>query len=75
MVNSKAQILISILQDLQICIYHPNLQENVVKIFHILATVEVVIPTELREAALKIDRFSENLSRHNPRDKIHRGIP
>ncbi|CAD8192743.1 unnamed protein product [Paramecium octaurelia] len=38
-------------------------------------TVEVHIPNELREPHLSLGNFSSNLSKHNPRDKIHRGIP
>ncbi|CAD8211498.1 unnamed protein product [Paramecium pentaurelia] len=38
-------------------------------------TVEVHIHNELKEPYLQLGNFSSNLSKHNPRDKIHRGIP
>ncbi|CAK56126.1 unnamed protein product (macronuclear) [Paramecium tetraurelia] len=38
-------------------------------------TVEVIIPSELKEPPITLGRLSDNLSRHNARDKLHRGIP
>ncbi|CAD8103273.1 unnamed protein product [Paramecium primaurelia] len=38
-------------------------------------TVEVHIPNELKEPPLQLGNFCNNLSKHNPRDKLHRGIP
>ncbi|CAD8125521.1 unnamed protein product [Paramecium sonneborni] len=38
-------------------------------------TVQVHIPNQLKEPPLQLGNFCSNLSKHNPRDKLHRGIP